>query len=244
MRRFAVILAGGEGRRAGGMIPKQFVKMNDKPVVWWSMIAFKKADPDITLIIVLNPGYFDDWEIMIERMPEEERIPHVLSCGGKDRAHSAYNGLLTVKELLEQEGIDGDEEVKVAIHDGARPLVSPKMIEEGFEALTPGYGVIPAVKSTSSLRKVENPEKAFSGSRNFPVDRNEYFEVQTPQSFFFKDIFNAYSNRDDSRFTDDASLAERYGTKIRLIDGEYSNIKVTNPIDFAVARALMNSNKK
>ncbi len=91
---------------------------------------------------------------------------------------------------------------------------------------------------------MENPEKAFSGSRNFPVDRNEYFEVQTPQSFFFKDIFNAYSNRDDSRFTDDASLAERYGTKIRLIDGEYSNIKVTNPIDFAVARALMNSNKK
>lgn len=240
MKKFAIILAGGEGKRAGGDIPKQFVSLDGKPIVWWSMKAFKEADPDTVIILVMHPGFFDDWEIIVDNMPEEDYIPCILSCGGLSRAHSVYNGLLSIKDYLEEKYI-AEEEAVVAIHDGARPLVSRQMILRGFNSLEHSVGVIPGVRCTNSLRKVEEPDRVFDGSRSVSVDRSEYVEVQTPQIFSLPDIFSAYIMKEENRdkFTDDASLAESIGLGIKLYEGESTNIKVTHPEDFKIAEILL-----
>lgn len=241
MRKFAIILAGGEGRRAGGNLPKQFVDLCGRPMVWWAMKAFYDADPLTALILVVNPGFMDDWELMWRELPEKDRFPCVVSCGGLNRPHSVYNGLLSIRDLLsETQASPGDLEIAVAVHDGARPLVTPDMINRGFSALRRGYGAVPGVKPVSSLRKVDDPDASFSGSRSISVSRADYVEVQTPQIFYYDELSRAYEHLSDRMgFTDDASLAERDGLEILLYEGDYRNMKVTNPIDFAVARTLL-----
>lgn len=253
MKRFGIILAGGEGSRAGGNIPKQFVDLCGRPMVWWAMKACKEYDPEMELILVLHPGFFDDWDIMSQELPEEERIPHIICCGGRNRTHSVYNGLLSIRDFmaeLPEEVRKGYEEegIAVGIHDGARPLITPDMLRRGFEEVERGVGKVPAIKCVSSLREVAIPAEVFSGSSSESVDREKYVEVQTPQIFLYSDIMAAYIEREKedadflttfSGFTDDASLAVCSGVEVKLYEGLPENIKVTHPIDFTIARAIM-----
>lgn len=82
MRKYAIILAGGSGTRAGGDMPKQFRQICRRPLVWWAMKAFRDADADTEIVLVVHPGFFDDWQILCDAMPEYERIPYTLCCGG------------------------------------------------------------------------------------------------------------------------------------------------------------------
>lgn len=240
MKRFAIILAGGEGRRAGGNLPKQFVALEGKPLVWYAMKAFKDAFPDIELVLVLHPGFFDDWDIMLSEMPEGDRIAHRVSCGGRSRPESVRNGLLTIEEILHEQRENVQESVLVAIHDGARALVDTDLIRRGFEQYRKGFGMVPAIESVNSLRRLL-PESEFEtpgGSES--VARKDFVEVQTPQIFEYSDIRRAYDKQEDfSGFTDDASLFEAAGGKIILYRGDSRNIKVTHPIDFDIARAIL-----
>lgn len=236
MDKYAIILAGGSGRRAGGDLPKQFRLLSGRPVVWWAMKAFHEADPDIKIILVVHPGFFDDWALLTDALPESDRIPHVLSCGGRDRPESVKNGLLTVRD----ECLHPGDDALILIHDGARPLVSPAMIARGISAWKPGEGVIPAVPSISSLRKLDNPDVPLVDAESHAVDRARYVDVQTPQIFSFSTLCSLYFHATDlSRFTDDASMAEQGGVSIRLYEGDTFNIKVTNPEDFTIAEALL-----
>lgn len=242
MKRFAIILAGGEGRRAGGNLPKQFVELEGKPLVWYAMKAFKDAYEDIELVLVLHPGFFDDWDIMLSEMPERDRIAHRVSCGGHSRPESVRNGLLTIEEILQEQGEPATdaEPILVAVHDGARALVDAELIRRGFEQYQKGYGMVPAIESVNSLRRLKpgNDFEAPGGSES--VARKDYVEVQTPQIFDYSDIREAYDkHKDFSGFTDDASLFEAAGGEIILYRGDARNIKVTHPIDFDIARAIL-----
>ena len=241
MKKFAIILAGGEGRRAGGNLPKQFVDLKGKPLVWWSMNAFHAADPTTTIILVVHPGFLFDWDMMCSEMRAEERIEHVVCCGGRSRPESVRNGLLSVSEILDAlEGEDRDGAI-VAVHDGARPLVSPDMINRGIAAAGDGVGVVPAVRCVNSLRRLLDKESPFGKTGDSVVaDRSEFVEVQTPQIFRYLDLHKAYFREEDiSVFTDDASLAETAGVRIALYEGEPENIKVTHPADFRIAEAIL-----
>lgn len=222
IHRYAVIVAGGSGTRAGGEVPKQFRELLGRPMLWWSMKAFKTENPDTEIILVLHPGFFHEWDLIFESLPENERFVHQTVCGGRTRAESVANGLLAIPE---------GKPAFVAVHDAARPLVSAGMIRRGWDACREcPSGAIPAVDVTDSLRMM-TPKGSVS------VRRSDYRAVQTPQVFRLDVLKDCYSKTDvlDPRFTDDASIAESCGRTVSLYRGEHRNIKVTNPQDFEIA---------
>ncbi|MDE5903335.1 MAG: 2-C-methyl-D-erythritol 4-phosphate cytidylyltransferase [Muribaculaceae bacterium] len=242
MRKFAIILAGGEGRRAGGDMPKQFRRICGHPVVWWPMKAFHDADAATEIVLVVHPGFFADWQMLFDALPESERLPYTLCCGGRSRAESVKNGLLTVAELLADAPRDDARDAMVMVHDGARPLISPHMIRRGIEACTAyGTGVIPAMRAVNSLREVADPSASLCETDSHTVSRDRYVEVQTPQIFPYTMLSDCYARATDhlSGFTDDASVVENAGHSVRLYEGEARNIKVTHPDDFIIAEALL-----
>lgn len=238
MKKTAIILGGGSGLRAGGEIPKQFQDINGKPMLWWSIEAFYKEDSSVEIIVVLHPEYFELWNKLTAKIPKDEYISHVIVCGGRSRWHSVYNGLLNIKPEIDS---------YVAIHDGARPLISTEMIHRGWVAAKCYQAAIPVVPLTDSIRKKNNDTDSIT------VNRSDYIAVQTPQVFDSTLIKQAYTMPDDPRFTDpdgkfgippftdDASVVESINHHISLYDGNANNIKVTNPIDFAIAEILMNN---
>ncbi len=238
MRKYAIILAGGSGTRAGGDMPKQFRQICGRPLVWWAMKAFRDADADMEIVLVVHPGFFDDWQILCDAMPEYERIPYTLCCGGRTRAESVSNGLLTVAGLL---GDAPAGEAMVMVHDGARPLVSAGMIRRGMDAFcVSGAGVIPVMPAVNSLRQLAAPSVSLAEAESHTVNRALYVEVQTPQIFPYRLLCDCYKSASDlSAYTDDASVVESAGHHVRLYEGESANIKVTHPDDFIIAEALL-----
>lgn len=222
LNKYALILAGGIGRRAGGDVPKQFRMLGGRPLVWWSIKRFYDADPQTSIILVCHPGYFDEWQLLYDSLSESDRIPVMLCCGGRSRGESVCNGLMMID----------DPEAVVAIHDGARPLVSSSMIKRGWESINLAEGVFPVIGVTDSLR-----EK--NGRETCPVDRDLFFVVQTPQFARAGVLKDAYNKGKDRLFTDDASLIQAAGYKVTHFQGETTNIKVTNPEDFILAEALL-----
>lgn len=221
----AIILAGGEGRRAGGDVPKQFQDLLGRPVVWWSLKAFHEADPQTQLVLVLHPGFLDDWDLMVKALPEDERFECRVCCGGRDRLQSVANGLHQVKAT------PGD---LVAVHDGARPLVTAEMVRRGWETAAARGTAVPAVPVSDTLRRLE------SDGSSHTADRSLYVAVQTPQVFDAKILKEAYAAVGDNRaYTDDASVVQASGHSIALYQGIPENIKVTNPLDRVVAEAMM-----
>lgn len=224
MKKYAVIVAGGEGNRAGGSVPKQFQNIGGVPMLWWSVRAFYAEDPETRIILVLHPGFFDEWDILHGELPEEDRkIPVILSCGGRSRLESVKNGLMSVDEK---------EESLVAVHDAARPLIDPELVARGWEAALRYKAAVPVVEMTDSIRKLE-------GDSSKAVARRDYVRVQTPQVFDARLLKEAYSRELTEDMTDDASVAEAAGVKVALYEGSPYNIKVTHPLDFIIAETLI-----
>jgi len=212
-------VAGGVGTRMNAGIPKQFLLLGGKPMLMHSIETFYLAYPDISMVLALPPGQFSSWQKLCE--DHAFIIPHQLVAGGETRFHSVQQALSVV---------DGDG--LVAIHDGARPLVSESLIRAAF--LTAGQlgNCIPVISLHESVR-------ILSGGNNRAVDRNEYRLVQTPQVFYTAIIKKAYEQEYREQFTDDAMVAESIGETIHLIDGDPVNIKITHPYDLAAAEALL-----
>lgn len=190
-------------------------------MLWWSILAFKKFDPAIQIILVVNPDFIDRWEAMFG---EEERslgLDIIKVKGGRSRVESVKNGL----KYISGHETENDDGRIVYIHDSARPFVSPELISRGAGIVESGKGVIPVVPLTDSIRKLV-------GGTSKAVDRNEYFAVQTPQIFLFEDIWDAYNSlEDETGMTDDASIAEHNGIEILTFEGDPENFKVTTASD-------------
>lgn len=228
--KYAVILAGGTGSRAGGRVPKQFHQIAGRPLLWWSLRAFHEADPATKFIVVVHPDWKSYWEGLAAAMPEQDRHDCLVVPGGRDRVESVANALAAIEA-------PGEEDL-VAIHDGARCCVSPALIRRGWHAAGQYGTAVPAVAVTDSLRRVEPGRKDAPGASR-SVDRSEYVAVQTPQVFRLSLILDCFAKREPGRtYTDDASIVEPHHP-IALYEGDPANIKVTNPGDFAIAEAWM-----
>lgn len=222
MRKYAVIVAGGSGSRMGGGMPKQFRNLCGRPVLWWSMKAFKDEDPATHLVLVLPEEYISLWRDFYSTLPENDKFEYEVAKGGKTRGESVQNGLTLV-----------DDDSFVAIHDGARPLVTKDLISAGWEKVAETDAAIPVVAVTDSLRvRIDDKHSEC-------VNREEYVAVQTPQLFKTSLIKTAYNLVGDKVFTDDAAVVENAGNKVALFPGNNNNIKITNPKDMAVAALLM-----
>lgn len=220
-KKSVVIVAGGKGNRVGADIPKQFMPMGGKPMLMHTIKAFYSFNKDIKIILVLPDEFISLWQqICSEHLFQ---IKHIVVVGGETRFHSVKNGL---KEVSPEE--------MVAIHDGARPFVTPTLINKCYnESFDSGCGVIPVVDEVNSIRKITD-----SGSEI--INRSELKLVQTPQVFPAHLLKSAYEIEYSSFYTDDASVAEKSGIKIKLIPGEYTNIKITTSLDIVIAECLVN----
>lgn len=219
-----IVVAAGSGSRFGGELPKQFCPLSDgRPVLMHTLDALRRGMPGAGIIVVLSESMVDFWKEMCTC--HSFQSPEV-AVGGPTRAHSVANALRQAAGRWRF----------VAIHDGARPVVSRQLLVRINEALDSGAsGVVPAVAVTDSLRMVGQ-----AGSQ--PVDRSCFRAVQTPQAFPFDLINAAYEAQGDKleSFTDDASLLEANGLLgVTLVEGDPANIKITRPTDMAVAQALM-----
>jgi 2-C-methyl-D-erythritol 4-phosphate cytidylyltransferase len=220
MKKYAIIVAGGTGSRMGTEVPKQFLLLAGKPVLMHTIDAFSRFEPEIKIIVVLHPNFYDHWHKLCA--DHNFSIKHVLAQGGAMRYHSVKNGL----ELIDSDGL-------VAVHDAARPLISFALINRLFsEAITQG-SAIPALPVTDTIRTIE-------GGRVHIVDRTFLRTIQTPQVFRIGLLKEAYDQPYQNSFTDDAAVLEALGKTIHLTDGEPQNIKITHPVDLLFAEAFLN----
>ena len=219
MKKFVIIVAGGNGSRMGSDIPKQFLELNEKPVLMHTMQVFYDYDAACRIILVLplaQQGYWSDL-----CLNSGFSVPHQVVTGGETRFHSVRNGL----EMINEEGI-------VFIHDGVRPLVSRQTIERCNQMAQKNGNAIPVMPVNESLRKRE-------ANGTISVDRSLYYSVQTPQTFVSEQVKEAFKQEYDTAFTDDASVVEKAGFAVHLVEGNPENIKITTPTDFIIADAFM-----
>jgi 2-C-methyl-D-erythritol 4-phosphate cytidylyltransferase len=220
MKRHALIVAGGKGLRMGAEIPKQFLELNGLPVLMHTIKAFR-FDPKLAITLVLPADQFTYWKWLCEKHGFNE--PHQLVAGGASRFQSVKNGLLAIAEA----------EALVAIHDGVRPLIDKEIIENSYKIASEKGNALVVVKLKDSIRK----QDLLGNSKG--VNRENYYLVQTPQTFEVAQILQAYELAEDDNFTDDASVLEASGQKINLIEGSYRNLKITTPEDLIVASDLL-----
>lgn len=217
--RSVIIVAGGSGSRFSAPVPKQFLLLSGKPVLLYSMEAFHQASPGITMIVVLPAEHMTTWQQLCDRF--SPGIPHQTVAGGETRFHSVKHGL---------EGITTER--LTAVHDGARPLVSPELIRRCFELAEETGSAIPVIPVTESIRKTD-------AEGSHPVDRCLYRIVQTPQVFRTGWLKEAYQALYEPSFTDDATVVERLGHRLTLAEGELRNLKITRPEEMVIAKSLL-----
>ena len=217
---YAIIVAGGTGRRMKSELPKQFLDICGLPVLMHTVKVFHEYSDLLKIILVIPENDFGTWKNLCEK--HEFQIPHQLQSGGKTRFQSVKRGL----EKLPDQGL-------VAIHDGVRPLVDKAMIAASFNLALIHQSAIAAVRLKESIRMTDQDS-------TMAMDRSRFRLIQTPQTFDISLIKKAYLINEDSALTDDASVAERAGHKISLFEGSYENIKITTPEDLIIAACLMN----
>ena len=216
MKKIALIVAGGKGERINADIPKQFLLLNDLPILMHTLNAFTDFDKRI---LVLPQSQIENWKTLCGEY--NFALKHMLVAGGINRFGSVKNGLRKV-----------DEGSIVAIHDGVRPLISKNLTNKLIATTKKGIGVVPVVPVKDSLRKVD-------GNNSKAVSRSSLYKVQTPQCFFASTIKDAYKQNFSLFFTDDASVLESNGGKITTILGEEKNIKITTKEDLRIAEVFM-----
>ncbi|MDP1728054.1 MAG: 2-C-methyl-D-erythritol 4-phosphate cytidylyltransferase [Bacteroidota bacterium] len=219
MKKYALIVAGGKGLRMDSEIPKQFLELKGLPVLMHTITAFSKFT-DIDILLVLPKEQIAYWQALCVQY--NFNIPHQIIEGGETRFHSVRNGL---KQITDMQSL-------VAIHDGVRPIVKPEIIESSFKMAEEKGNAVTVVKLKDSIRKLE-----LGGNKS--ANRNNYYLVQTPQTFQTQLILDAYNRADHYNFTDDAGVLEESGYEINLLEGDYKNIKITNPEDLIIAAAFL-----
>lgn len=218
MDKYAIIVAGGSGIRMGTSLPKQFLLLRSKPVLWYSITAFLDAYTDISLIVVLPELYMAKGKDLVGSI---DRGKIVLATGGKSRYESVQNGL----KLVPKNSI-------VFVHDGVRCLLTPQLIKRCYDTTIVYGNATPAISAVDTIR-IEH------SSGNELIDRAKVRIIQTPQTFFSDTLKQAFAQESHESFTDDASVVEKLGEKIHLVEGEITNIKITSPIDLMIAEKIL-----
>jgi len=219
--KYAVIVAAGSGSRMKSALPKQFLSINNRPILYYTVRTFLEAYDDLIAIVILPKEYLDKTDELFEELPKERLL---FVEGGETRFHSVRNGLRHVPA-----------NTVVFVHDGVRCMVSADLIKRCHDAALGNGNAIPTVHATDSIRLQY-------GDKNASVDRNQVHIVQTPQTFQSNIILKAFEKEYDPLFTDEASVVEADGITIHLVEGEHQNIKVTRPIDLMIVEQLMQKN--
>lgn len=219
MKKYAVIVAGGSGMRMGTAVPKQFLDLRGKPVLWYTINTFLESYSDLEVILVLPEAHLETGLEIIRDSMDPDRV--WMTVGGATRFHSVKNGL----DHIQQHSI-------VLVHDGVRCLLSTDLVQRCVEEAMAYGNAIPAIAAVDTIRI-----DTIGG--NEMIDRNKVRIIQTPQTFYSDLIKAAFEQDYEENFTDEASVVERLQVKIHLVEGESTNIKITRPLDILIAEKIL-----
>ena len=219
MKKTAIIVAGGTGQRMGTVVPKQFLAIEGKTILLHTIDQFVAAFSDINFVIVLPAGYIQEGQDLIASSGLTQSFQFV--AGGDTRFQSVKNGLAQV-----------NPESIVFVHDAVRCLLTPALIQRCYQQAVEKGSAIPAVSSTDTIRVIE-------GDAHHVVDRETVMMIQTPQTFNAALLIKAFEQGYQPSFTDEANVVEASGTPVYLVDGEFENIKITRPLDLAIAEYIL-----
>jgi 2-C-methyl-D-erythritol 4-phosphate cytidylyltransferase len=234
MKKYVVIVAGGAGVRMGAEVPKQFLLLRGKAVLWWTLETWLGVYDDLEIILVVPEAYLESAKLLVDgfggdvgsaeggEMGAGGRRIRVVS-GGDTRFHSVRNGLALIEE----------KNAIIFVHDGVRCLVSAALIQRCYEQALHAGSAIPVIDCRDSVRLAEDE------GRSKPIDRSRIKLVQTPQTFKGEILLPAYTQDHQESFTDEATVVEESGQAVYLIEGEVSNIKITVPGDIVYANYIL-----
>ncbi|HOK49960.1 MAG TPA: 2-C-methyl-D-erythritol 4-phosphate cytidylyltransferase [Sedimentibacter sp.] len=218
----AIIVAAGKGKRMDSQIPKQYLNIAGKTILDTTLYKFEKSNEVDEIILVVNK---DEVEYVKNGIsPFYAKISKVVA-GGKTRTESVYQGLKNV-------GKDCDI---VLIHDGVRPFISYNLISTCIENASVYRACVPVIEVMDTIKEISE-----EGTVVKTLDRKKLRAAQTPQAFDYSLIRECYERAmtENADFTDDASIVEYYGYKVKTIEGLYKNIKITTPLDLRLAEII------
>jgi 2-C-methyl-D-erythritol 4-phosphate cytidylyltransferase len=221
MKKYAIIVAGGMGSRMKVNIPKQFLHLKNKPILFYTLDTFLKSFEELQIILVLPQDYIEAGQEIINEYFNQDRIK--ITVGGGTRFQSVKNGL----QLITEDSI-------VFVHDGVRCLLSVDLIHRCYQSAVEFGSAIPVINSKDSVRLVLE-------QGNEALERDRVKLVQTPQTFQSKILLPAFGGDYQDKFTDEATVVEAFGMKVHLVVGEEQNIKITQPIDLLLAEGIINA---
>ncbi|HOQ08600.1 MAG TPA: 2-C-methyl-D-erythritol 4-phosphate cytidylyltransferase [Syntrophomonadaceae bacterium] len=224
-----VIAAAGAGSRMGSRINKQYLLLNNRPVLAYSLDIFEQFEAVDEIVIVARASEISYCEEEIVRKYKYRKVSRVVA-GGPERQDSVWAGLSQLN----------DQTAYVAVHDGARPLLSLDLLQALYREARRWGAAIPGVISRDTLKMVDRDSFV-----SHTLDRNSVVAVQTPQIFEFHELKKAYQEAfcDNFRATDDASLFERYIGRVKVVAGQYDNLKITTPEDIIIAESLLKARR-
>jgi len=231
----AVVLAAGQGKRMHSAVAKQFLLLNGKPLIYYSLKAFEESSVD-AVILVTGKDEISYCEKEIVEKYGFSKVARVVA-GGKERYDSVHEGLLALSGILDGAGI-------VLIHDGARPMLTQEIIDRTTEAAV-RYKACTAAMPVKDTIKVSDAE----GFAAMTPDRSTLWQIQTPQAFSYGLITGAYEKLFSAEslqagITDDAMIVETLtSVRVKLVEGSYENIKVTTPEDMMIAERFLGPKK-
>jgi 2-C-methyl-D-erythritol 4-phosphate cytidylyltransferase len=221
MNKYAIIVAGGNGSRMNSTIPKQFLMLKGKPVLYYAINAFLETYDDCKIILVLAEEHIGMGQEIVDAFFDYKRI--TITKGGRTRFHSVQNGLAQIQ----------DEDSVIFVHDAVRPILGAALINRCYESVLEFGSAIPVVDCKDSVRMITE-------DGNEAIERSNIKLVQTPQVFHGKILLPAFFNIDyKDKFTDEASVVEAFGLKVSLVEGDDANIKITKPTDLIIAESLL-----
>jgi 2-C-methyl-D-erythritol 4-phosphate cytidylyltransferase len=218
IKKIAIIVAGGTGQRMGSVLPKQFLEIEGKAILLHTIDQFIAAFDDIELVVVLPEGYIQQGQKLISK---NFKTAIQFVAGGDTRFQSVKNGLSKVTEKS-----------IVFVHDAVRCLLTPALIQRCYQQALEKGSAIPAVSSTDTVRIMEKEQHHL-------FDREKVMLIQTPQTFQSEILLAAFQQAYQSSFTDEANVVEASGQEVFLVDGEFENIKITRPLDLAIATYVL-----
>ncbi|MFS0906750.1 2-C-methyl-D-erythritol 4-phosphate cytidylyltransferase [Priestia aryabhattai] len=222
MKYEIIVLAAGQGKRMKAGRNKQFLTIQNVPLIIHTLQKFEQDPWCSGIVLVVNEKEVEIFKELLTEYPIQK--VQSLTVGGDERQHSVYNGLKSLKQAQ-----------MVLIHDGARPFVQQNTIHELVEKAASDKAAVLAVPVKDTIKRVEQ------GTVIETVERSSLWAIQTPQAFLFDVVMDAHEKAKTNEYlgTDDASLVEKAGRKVSIVEGNYDNIKLTTPEDLLYAEAIL-----
>ena len=219
-----VIVAAGTGSRMNMGINKQFIKLEGKEIIYYTIEKFYKNENIDDIVVVVKE---EEAEFFRKEILDKYNFKNIkLAYGGKERQDSVYNGLKSL-----------DKECNIVlIHDGARPFVSNKIINKSIEEAKENKAIVVGVPVKDTIKVIDNDKNIID-----TPNRNILWAVQTPQTFDYNLLIKSYEDafKDGFYGTDDAMLVERIGYKVKMVEGSYNNIKITTQEDLGLGSQIL-----